>query len=575
MRAGFFAVIAVVATVARGAWASGADVSKLPATDPMTWLVKSVCVDAQNQLTTEDPYNPCAVGIRKLQAGDPLPYHNIEQFGYQQRDALPVFDPLDGKTWIVNTFDYRGYQGNVVGAPTVFNSFNLYGTTDRQSDGYDVIALQDNVVTPQDRWATIVNTDDGGGYQQTFYGSSCRVGDGWVLFPASGFLSSLGGQAPVAIADVYWEQTDQNYPGHCPLSSATPPLTTWQCMGTSCSPSRTGFTFGGVNSNPQKTMDTVVSYHGFKSATSTLEVFYFTREYGMTRWEVWTPQAANPTATPTTECNVPATALYNGVTYVITNCHDWSHVTGPATAVPVWPIPNVNLLSNPHFISTIGPWKKLGRLSATNALSQYFRDTLSGGVGVGYLRLSCAPRCASDFSAALYQDLPASDFVSSASYAFGISVRTDPNQCPSPCSGPIKVSVQQLDARGRPITNDTAAVTATVSSDNGTADPSDEEANSVYLSTAFISGAIVKDPNAATVRFLISPQSAQTFDVLNAWLAAWPSPTSAQTVAASATVNNLPTEAAPQAPTSVAETPSFAHPSEARAGGSNPGGGNR
>jgi hypothetical protein len=86
---------------------------------------------------------------------------------------------------------------------------------------------------------------------------------------------------------------------------------------------------------------------------------------------------------------------------------------------------------------------------------------------------------------------------------------------------------------------------------------------------------MAKDPNAATIRFLISPQSAQTFDVLNAWLAAWPSPTSAQTVAASATVNNLPTEAAPQAPTSVAETPSFAHPSEARAGGSNPGGGNR
>src|ERR1041385_7846803 len=91
MRAGFFAIIAVVATVARGAWASGADVSQLLATDPMTWLVKSVCVDAQNQPTTEDPYNQCAVGIRKLKVGDPLPYHNIEQFGYQQRDAFPVF----------------------------------------------------------------------------------------------------------------------------------------------------------------------------------------------------------------------------------------------------------------------------------------------------------------------------------------------------------------------------------------------------------------------------------------------------------------------------------------------------
>src|SRR5437879_2769569 len=50
---------------------------------------------------------------------------------------------VQGKTWIINTFDYRGYQGNQIGAPLSFNFFNLYATTDRQSDGYDVIALQD------------------------------------------------------------------------------------------------------------------------------------------------------------------------------------------------------------------------------------------------------------------------------------------------------------------------------------------------------------------------------------------------------------------------------------------------
>jgi hypothetical protein len=102
------------------------------------------------------------------------------------------------------------------------------------------------------------------------------------------------------------------------------------------------------------------------------------------------------------------------------------------------------------------------------------------------------------------------------------------------------VSIQQLDARGRPISSDTTSVTAPVASDNGTSDPSDEEASSAYLSTAFVSGAMVKDPNAATVRFLISPQSAQTFDVLNAWLAAWPAATAAPAVATSATRNNVP-----------------------------------
>jgi hypothetical protein len=445
--------------------------------------------------------------------------------------------PLDGKTWIINTYDYRGYVG--IDGMRSFDFFNLYATEDRQSDGSDVIALQDNVVTAQDRWATIVNTSDGGGYQQTFYGSNCRVGDGWVLFPGNDGAFLRPGQIMVPIADVYWEQNDQNYPGNCPSSYSAPPLTSWKCTGTSCSVPGMGFNFGGLVDNP-KVMDTVISYHGFKSSTSILEVFYFTREYGMTRWEVWTPKLSNPTAAPTQECIVPATQIYQNVTYVVTNCHDWSTVNSPLPStgeVPVWPIPNVNMLSNPHFISTTSPWKKLGRISATPLLSRSFRDTLSGGVGVGYLSLSCGPRCTKDFSAALYQDLPASDFVDSGSYAFGISIRTDPNQCPKPCSGNIAVSIEQLDTRGRQIAGGTAIVPATVFSDNGIADPSDEEANSVYLSTQFVSGAMKKDPNAVKIRFLIFPQSAQTFDVLNAWLAAWGAPlaVSGQTNVTSAT----------------------------------------
>jgi hypothetical protein len=86
----------------------------------------------------------------------------------------------------------------------------------------------------------------------------------------------------------------------------------------------------------------------------------------------------------------------------------------------------------------------------------------------------------------------------------------------------IAVGVQQIDAAGNILANTSA--NPTITSDNGTPDPTKGEADSVYLSTAFISGRITIDPNAATIRFLISPQTAQTFDVLNAWLAAWPNP---------------------------------------------------
>ena len=55
MRAFVFAAIALVAAASAGRSASSATVSQLPSSDPMTWLVKSVCVDQQNQPTTEDP----------------------------------------------------------------------------------------------------------------------------------------------------------------------------------------------------------------------------------------------------------------------------------------------------------------------------------------------------------------------------------------------------------------------------------------------------------------------------------------------------------------------------------------
>ena len=96
-----FALIAALSTINPGG-AEAASVAQLNASDPMTWLVKSVCVDSQDQAVAADPYGGCPAGaaIRKLRVGDPIPFHNVEQIGYQQRDAFPISNPLNGKTWV-------------------------------------------------------------------------------------------------------------------------------------------------------------------------------------------------------------------------------------------------------------------------------------------------------------------------------------------------------------------------------------------------------------------------------------------------------------------------------------------
>jgi len=477
-----------------------ADVTQLDPNDPLTWLVKSACTDGSNLVLPVDPYGGCpaGAGIRKIQSGDPLPYHNIEQGGYQQRDAFPVFNPIDGNTWIIANYDYQP-----------FDLFNLYNGT----DGYDVYALQGGLFAGGS--VNIVNTSDGGGYGQTFYGSNCSEGDAWLSFPRQGFLS--GGQATVPIKGIYWEQTGQSYPGGCPTSYSTNTQTSWQL--------HSGFQFGGVNGNPTKTMDTLVSYHGFKATLGFLtgghlEVFYFTREYGITRWEVWTPTVQGPTAT--TECNVPATETYQGVDFVVQDCHDWSNLTPAATPqIPVWPIPNINLLANAHFGSGVqSGWGTLGRLIRSTAISTAARDT-ANGTGVAYLRASCDNSRCNGFSEALYQDVPARSLVS-GTYGFGVSARTEAVQGAG-TSGWIGVSVRQLDGRGKVLWSDSTM--ATVTTDNGNA-PSPGEAESVYLSTSFVNKTtrITLFPQTAKIRFLISPLTPQTFDVLDAWFAPWPLP---------------------------------------------------
>jgi hypothetical protein len=492
---------AVVGGPPREAIADGLGVAHLDASDPLSWLVKSVCTDAHDLVLPLDPYDGCpaGTGIRKIRSGDPLPYHNIEQGRYQQRDSFPVYDPVHGRTWMIASFDY-----------SPFNRFNLFDG----SDGYDVYTLQNG-------WATIVNTSDGGGYGQTFYGGDCTIGAGWVLFPVTGFLQ--GGSGTIPIADVYWEQTGQSYPGDCPARYSTDTLTTWEY--------RRGVEFGGVGGNPAKHMDALISHHGFQPGSrflsrGHLEVFYFTKEYGSTRWEVWTPLVQQPKAT--SECRVPANQTYQGVTFVVQYCHDWSAVV-PASSpgIPVWPIANTNLLAKPHFDGTVtGAWHALGTSPAGNPInwrvdnSTSARDTRASPIGVRYLRADCGAgsdgRC-NGFDEAVYQDIPVSRFPDTGPYAFGVGARTEADR------GVIGVAVQQLDKSGKVLWADT--IVDSVLPDNGTS-PSPGEASSVYLSARFVykTTTITRSMNTATMRFLISPQTPQTFDILEAWLSAWPMP---------------------------------------------------
>src|SRR5205814_919742 len=241
----------------------------------------------------------------------------------------------------------------------------------------------------------------------------------------------------VPIAGVHWLQAGQPWPGDCPRIYGRRSETSWQVLH--------DFPFGGVNSVPVRRMDAIYSVHGFSTnpgfvSRGHLEIFYFTKQYGATRWEGWHPSVQNFTA-DTTTCNGPATMVYRGIQFTRKACRDWSNIvlSPSAKLAPPWPIPDINLLRNHSFArASLSPWTTtsgkgqeipLHQMISTQRLDSRFARR---GGGLYYLAVDCLAGCAP--GSMIYQDIPASPGVSGR-YAFGATVPAeDPN-------GPVSVRI--------------------------------------------------------------------------------------------------------------------------------------
>lgn len=376
------------------------------------YLIQDVCVATDGSLLADDPWDGCPAGAvaRDLRVGEPLPYHRHDQpgpgapRGYQRKDSFPR---AEGRA--VHSFDF---------AP--FGEFN----PDR--DGYDVSESDGDFVS-------IIGTRDPTGLAQTFYGSGCRLDDAWLLLPTAGFTAA--GSRVATLALVGWERASRAFPGPCP-SRYDSAYTDW-------APRR--FTFGGVNGAPAKALDAIVVNHygGRDAATADhIERFYFTRAYGLTRWERW----ENNRGTARQEGCVGATA--EGP-FRRVDCRDWTQVFAEPLPYPsgAWPTPYArsNLLRNHDFgAGTVDAWARIGA-STSGAMTNW--SVIDDSDGGHHLATNCAGACSP--GQGLYQDVPRGDL--SGAYRFGARLWAEGE-------GDVEVVVFQRDSAARIVQRD--AVTA-------------------------------------------------------------------------------------------------------------------
>jgi hypothetical protein len=233
----------------------------------LDFLISNVCVDAFDHPIPGDPYN-CG-NHRNIRIGEKIPYlvTDFDRYNnyatYQAMASMPV----PGTDGTLKVMAVKNLQQNF-NADFSF-SFSL------QRDGYDLIDIANS------GYASFTRTSDGGCYDQVWSadgGYANRAG-GWILFPGYdpyAFAPSSSANVTTYNIPISIDRPSRCQPGH---STGT---TYWN------SPQYYTFETG-------KTLEAVKSYHfasaAFESKDNALELYYFTKQYGFTRWEAWIPQS--------------------------------------------------------------------------------------------------------------------------------------------------------------------------------------------------------------------------------------------------------------------------------------------
>ena len=236
----------------------------------LDYLIQDVCVDAADRAVTGDP--ALCPAHRDIRLSEPTPYlvtdvdHANADATYFAFASFPVRG-ADGTVKVMHTKSGQGHFG----ADYTFSY-------DPARDGYDLTDLSSS------SWASFVRTSDGGCFDQIWSGSgraetmADRAG-GWILFPLGTPPSAWPATSSARTRTHHVQLT----PGVAGCGNGSSPgRTFWNA------PARYQFETG-------KRLTAIRSDHFANHALSrgnnALERFYFTREYGLTRWEAWMPQS--------------------------------------------------------------------------------------------------------------------------------------------------------------------------------------------------------------------------------------------------------------------------------------------
>jgi hypothetical protein len=304
------------------------------------YAIQDVCVDSQDRVIAGDPAT-CALK-RDVRIGEKIPY------------ILTDYDFVWGVNYqAVSSFPVVGADNTVKVMVSKNNKtrhdFNFVFDYQEARDGYDLIDLSGSILA-------FIRTSDGGCFDQKISMNRTVRNQGWQIFPQN--MSSGSNVHNTTI-----ERLTPYRPANCAAISSGTAYDVWNA------PVPVAFESG-------KVLTAQVNYHfaaqNLSAVENALERYYFTKEYGFTKWEAWIPKArcfrdkgaGNPECEPKTNpnhfmrgrCN-PATSedIWGGQVWVRLDCRDTTFYQAIATpAIQLSPLMGtMNGLIDVNFSATM------------------------------------------------------------------------------------------------------------------------------------------------------------------------------------------------------------------------------
>jgi hypothetical protein len=261
----------------------------------LDYLIQNVCVDASDRPIVGDPAT-CGTS-RNVRIGERVPYilTDVDTRNNNTRYEGHFSYPLAGTDGLLKVIAVKQLIG---GNRPVLDANYQYGFSETR-DGYDLLDVSDTFVSA-------IRTSDGGCFDQKFStpdpvtGNFLKRTNGWRFMPRAGATAFGTEQHNIRI-----DRLTPIIPSTCNrvdrvLDNSV--LAVWS------PPEAITFESG-------KTLSTIQTSHvanfNFDEENNAIEKYFFTREYGYTRWEAWEPQAKciakrgnNPICFPDTQANI-------------------------------------------------------------------------------------------------------------------------------------------------------------------------------------------------------------------------------------------------------------------------------